>query len=153
VHETGIAWNDPSGVRLRQWLGLDSAAFYDERLVAIVPMGFCYPGTGSSGDLPPREECRQTWHSRLLPHLPKVELQIIIGSYARDYYLPTLAGLPLNEAIAKNWQHLLPKQCLLPHPSPRNQRWLRQNPWFETEIIPALQERVREVCNIRSFRV
>ena len=142
VHQSGIPWNDPSGDRLRAWLGLSREDFYNEETIAIVPMGFCYPGTGPSGDLPPRPECAQNWHHQLLPLLLNIKLQLIIGQYACGYYLPETKGKTLT-AIVSGWQTHLPTRCVLPHPSPRNQRWFKQNPWFEGEVVPALKAAVQ----------
>ena len=137
VHETGIPWNDPSGDRLRQWLGVDREQFYDASRFAIMPMGFCYPGTGKSGDLPPRKECAPTWHTQLLDQLPDIELILLIGQYAQQYYLPDRA-LSLTARV-RQWQQYLPRYLPLPHPSPRNQLWLKKNPWFTETVIPQLQ--------------
>ncbi|MHB1495756.1 MAG: uracil-DNA glycosylase family protein [Acidithiobacillus sp.] len=143
VHETGIPFNDASGDRLRAWLGISREVFYDARQVALVPMGFCYPGTGTSGDLPPRPECARAWHGELLPHLQHPQLTLVIGQYARAYHLPAETGTltQVVHAWRKNWPNLIP----LPHPSPRNNLWLKRNPWFEEELIPVLQARVAEV--------
>lgn len=141
VHESGVPWNDASGDRLRAWLGVDRAQFYDPSRFAIVPMGFCYPGSGRSGDLPPRPECRATWHPRLMPLLDQVQLTLVIGRYARDYHLPAQAGEPLADTVAA-WRALAPSVVPLPHPSPRNQRWVRERPWFEAELLPMLRARV-----------
>jgi uracil-DNA glycosylase len=138
VHETGVPFNDASGDRLRAWLGLSREVFYDARRVAILPMGFCFPGTGSSGDLPPRPECAPAWRSALLSGLNKLQLTLVIGRYAQAYHLP---GPSLTEAVQawrKNWPH----RVALPHPSPRNNLWLKRNPWFEDELVPALRARV-----------
>ena len=143
VHETGVPWNDPSGVRLRDWLGLDVEQFYDPDIVALLPMGFCYPGSTSSGDAPPRPECAPLWHEALLGHLPEDRLEIIIGAYAQARYVAD-RGRNLTETVAK-WSDHLPDQVVLPHPSPRNNRWLRNNPWFETDVLPSVKRRVREV--------
>ena len=143
VHETGLPFNDASGDRLRSWLGISREVFYDERRIAIIPMGFCYPGTGSSGDLPPRKECAPAWRQPLLSHLKHLELTLVIGRYALDYHLPGHASSVA--AVVRAWQQHWPKVVPLPHPSPRNNGWLTQNPWFEHELIPALQERVAEV--------
>lgn len=142
VHQSGVPWDDPSGDRLRDWLGIDRAAFYDERRVALVPMGFCYPGSTGSGDRPPRPECRALWHHRLLPHLRKVRLRILIGQYAHAYHLGDRAGESLTETVAA-WRDFLPNLIPLPHPSPRNGIWLRRNPWFEEELVPALRRAVQ----------
>ncbi|MFO1517849.1 MAG: uracil-DNA glycosylase family protein [Lysobacterales bacterium] len=142
VHASGIPWNDPSGERLRAWLGIDRDAFYDEARVAIVPMGFCYPGKGRSGDLPPRAECAQTWHPQLLPQLPRIELTLLIGQYAQRYFLGTARGDDLT-ATVRAYRDYLPRCLPLPHPSPRNIGWFRRNPWFESEVLPTLRRRVQ----------
>lgn len=142
VHETGIPFNDPSGDRLRAWLGVDRDTFYDARRVAIVPMGFCYPGTGKSGDLPPRPECAATWHPQLLPLLTEVRLTLAIGQYAHAYLLGARRRASLTETV-RAWRDFTGEGILpLPHPSPRNQVWLRRNPWFEDEVLPWLRARV-----------
>ncbi|MBX2847004.1 MAG: uracil-DNA glycosylase family protein [Acidiferrobacterales bacterium] len=143
VHESGIAWNDASGQRLRQWLNLDDDVFYDEKRVAIMPMGFCYPGRGKSGDLPPRPECAVTWHRQLIEQLPNIQLTLLIGNYAQQYYLPG-QHKTLTERVLK-WRDFSPNVFPLVHPSPRNQLWLRKNPWFELNVIPHLQKRVAEL--------
>jgi len=142
VHASGIPWDDPSGERLRAWLGMDRDAFYDEARVAIVPMGFCYPGKGRSGDLPPRAECAQTWHPQLLPQLPRIELTLLIGQYAQRYFLGTARGDDLT-ATVRAYRDYLPRCLPLPHPSPRNIGWFRRNPWFESEVLPTLRRRVQ----------
>lgn len=143
VHETGLPFNDPSGDRLRDWLGITRDVFYDETQVALVPMGFCYPGTGKSGDLPPRPECAAAWRSALLLRLKSVELTLAIGQYAHAYHLHDRAAT-LTESV-RNWRNYWPQLVPLPHPSPRNNLWLRRNPWFEQEIVPALRARVSAV--------
>ena len=142
VHETGVPFNDASGDRLRTWLGLSREVFYDAGQVAILPMGFCFPGTGRSGDLPPRPECAPAWRAALMSQLKHLRLTLVIGQYAQAYHLPNEAG-SVTEAVKawrKNWPHTVP----LPHPSPRNNLWLKRNPWFETELVPALRRRVTE---------
>jgi len=142
VHETGIPFNDVSGDRLREWLGIDKATFYDASRIAIVPMGFCFPGTGKGGDLPPRPECAPTWHPRLLPLLKQVQLTLAIGMYAQKGMLGERRGHTLTDTVER-WREFLADGCLpLPHPSPRNQMWLRRNPWFEAELLPVLRQRV-----------
>lgn len=141
VHESGIPFDDASGKRLREWLGLSPQKFYDPRILAIVPMGFCYPGTGTSGDLPPRSECAQTWHQKILKGLKNIELTICIGSYAQDYYLGSRRKNNLTETI-RAWKDYAPELIALPHPSPRNNIWLKQNPWFEDQVLPELKKRV-----------
>jgi len=140
VHKTGIPWNDPSGDRLRQWLNLDSEQFYDESQIAIMPMGFCYPGKGKSGDLPPRKECAPLWHPSLLSQMPNVQLTLLIGQYSQKYYLEDHYKT-LTERV-QQWAACREGFIPLPHPSPRNQLWLKRNPWFEAEVVPMLQQRV-----------
>ena len=142
VHESGVPWDDPSGRTLRRWLNLTDEQFYDPDVVALVPMGFCYPGSASSGDKPPRPECEPLWHQRLLSHLPSDRLDIIIGTYAQKRYIANREKT-LTATVA-NWSSYLPDQVVMPHPSPRNQHWLTKNPWFETETIPAVQSRIAE---------
>ena len=143
VHETGVPFNDPSGDRLRQWMGITREEFYDDRKLAILPMGFCYPGTGKSGDLPPRPECAPAWRSALLERLPNIALTLVIGQYAHAWHL-TGAKKSVTENV-RNWQHFWPEVLPMPHPSPRNNLWLRRNAWFETEVIPELQERISQL--------
>lgn len=144
VHKTGIPWNDPSGKQLRKWLGVTDEVFYDETKIALIPMGFCYPGEGDSGDLPPRPECAPQWHSLLLEKMPNIELTILIGMYAQNYYLGEQAKKTLTETV-KNYRTYLPNYLPLPHPSPRNRFWLTKNPWFEVEVLPKLKNRVGEL--------
>ena len=144
VHNTGIPFNDPSGDRLRAWMGIGRDVFYDKTKLNIIPMGFCYPGKGSSGDLPPRPECRKTWHDRLFQILPGLKLTLVIGQYAHAYHLEQKQKPTLTET-ARAWRDFAPEVFPLPHPSPRNSYWLRQNPWFEREVIPALKARVKKV--------
>ena len=138
VHETGIPWNDPSGDRLRDWMQLDRDRFYDERRIAIIPAGFCYPGTGPSGDLPPRPECAPKWHPLLVPMLPKLEIALLVGSYAQAYYLGRARDKTLTDTV-RAWRDYLPQFLPMPHPSPRNQMWLKRNPWFAEEVLPFLR--------------
>lgn len=140
VHETGIPFSDASGDRLRAWLGISSEVFYDSKKIAILPMGFCYPGTGRSGDLPPRPECAPAWRGPLLARLKQLQLTLVIGLYAKAYHLPD-AGASLTEAVLA-WREHWPHTMALPHPSPRNNLWLKRNPWFEKELVPVLRERV-----------
>lgn len=142
VHATGIPWNDPSGDRLRAWLEVDRDAFYDARRFAIVPMGFCYPGRGKGGDLPPRPECFATWHAKVLAELPAIRLTLLLSSYAIGAYLGAEARASVRETVAA-YRELPANRMALPHPSPRNNRWLRDNPWFEAEVVPELRRRVR----------
>ncbi len=143
VHRSGIAWDDPSGRRLRSWLGLTDRQFYDRHAVAIVPMGFCYPGTRPSGDLPPRPECAPQWHERLFAELPDDRLVLLIGAHAQARYLPEREAT--LTATVRKWASHLPDTAVLPHPSPRNSRWLAANPWFESDAVPAIRARVAEV--------
>ena len=145
VHASGIPWNDPSGDRLRQWLGVDKETFYDKSRIAIMPMGFCYPGKGASGDLPPRSECAPLWHKKLLNHMPSIELTLLIGNYAHKYYLDR-RHKTLTARVAA-WQDYLPGYFPLVHPSPRNTYWLQQNPWFEVDLLPELRKRVSRIIN------
>lgn len=144
VHQTGIPWNDPSGDRLRQWLGVDRERFYDERYFAIIPMGYCYPGRGKSGDLPPRRECAELWLDRLLEHLPNVKLTLLVGQYAQAHYLGERRKASLTETV-RAWREYRPRYLPLPHPSPRNNLWLRRNPWFDDEVVPALRRACRRL--------
>jgi uracil-DNA glycosylase len=144
VHETGIPWNDPSGDRLRRWLELSRAEFYDERRIAIIPIGLCYPGKGDRGDCPPRPECAPLWHPRLRAMLSGVRLTLLVGGYAQAYYLGARRCGSLGETV-RRWEAYGPEYFPLPHPSPRNVRWLAQHPWFERRVVPALRERVAAV--------
>jgi uracil-DNA glycosylase len=141
VHETGIPFNDPSGDRLRTWMGVDAATFYDAHKIAILPMGFCYPGSGKSGDLAPRPECAVEWRSRLLKLMPAIELTLVIGQYALDWHLKTTQKDSLTQTV-QDWKRHWPTMLPLPHPSPRNNIWLKKNPWFEAEILPKLQDKI-----------
>lgn len=143
VHETGIPFNDVSGNRLRQWLGISPEVFYDETKLAILGMGFCFPGTGKSGDLPPRPECAPTWRAPLLGQLKHLQLTLVLGQYAMAYHLPG-RGKTLTDVVA-GWRRDWPLIVPLPHPSPRNQAWLKRNPWFEQELLPVLRLRIAEV--------
>jgi len=143
VHESGIPWNDRSGDRLREWLQLDRETFYDESRIAIVPMGFCYPGVDKSGgDLPPRKECAPLWHARVLQQLPNIELTLLVGGYAQRYYLKDLRRSTMTETV-RAWRDFSPRFIPLPHPSWRNTAWIGRNPWFECELVPTLRARVR----------
>jgi uracil-DNA glycosylase len=141
VHDSGIPFDDPSGDRLRDWLGVDRATFYNPRQFAILPMGFCYPGTGKSGDLPPRPECAPAWRAALLAAMKNVQLTLILGQYAQAYHLGAAAG-SVTEAV-QSWRSYWPSRLPLPHPSPRNQLWMRRNPWFMRDVVPALRRRVK----------
>lgn len=143
VHESGVPFDDPSGDRLREWMGVDRETFYDPSRVAILPMGFCYPGTGKSGDLPPRPECAPEWRQPLLDAMGELRLTLVIGQYAAKWHLDV--GKQSLTALVKNWKQHRPKLLPLPHPSPRNNIWLRKNPWFSDEVLPYLRRRVRQV--------
>ena len=144
VHETGIPWNDLSGDRLRRWLQITREQFYDERQIAILPIGMCFPGSGPRGDTPPRPECAPLWHPPLRALLPKVRLTLLIGRYAQAYYLGQRRKKSLRETVMA-YAEFLPEFLPLPHPSPRNQLWLKQNPWFEETVVPLLREHVGSV--------
>lgn len=141
VHASGIPWDDASGKRLREWLQMDAETFYDASRIAIVPMGFCYPGKAGSGDAPPRPECRAAWHPRLLPLLKHVQLTLLIGQYSQAYFLGERRKATLTDTVAA-WREYMPGYLPLPHPSPRNVGWFKANPWFEQDVVPALRERV-----------
>ena len=143
VHQTGVPWDDASGERLRDWLGLARTQFHDPSSVAILPMGFCYPGRAASGDLPPRPECAALWHQRLHAHLPRIGLTLLIGRHAQAHYLGRACRPTLGETV-RAWRDYLPAGTLpLPHPSPRNQPWLVKNSWFSAEVLPPLRQAVR----------
>lgn len=142
VHDSGVPWDDPSGDRLRAWTGLDKAVMYDPGQVALVPMGFCYPGKGKSGDLPPRPECAGQWHERVLAVLPKDRLTLLVGSYAQARYLPHTSMLGLAERV-RRFEEFLPDYLPLPHPSWRSTLFMRANPWFEEQVVPVLRRQVR----------
>ncbi len=141
VHETGVPFDDPSGDRLRQWMGVSRETFYDPTKIAILPMGFCYPGTGKSGDLPPRPECAEAWRESLLSGLVHVELTLVIGQYAQKWHLPK-THRNLTETV-RAWREYGPEVVPLPHPSPRNNIWLKKNPWFADSLLPSLQKQVQ----------
>ncbi|MEM9440296.1 MAG: uracil-DNA glycosylase family protein [Pseudomonadota bacterium] len=141
VHQTGVPFDDPSGENLRAWLGIDRAVFYDPEKTAILPMAFCYPGRGQSGDLPPSDECAPLWRERILSQLPNVKLTVIIGRYAQFYHLGIRGKATLTETV-RSFHEYLPDVFPLPHPSPRNGPWLKRHPWFERDVIPALKESV-----------
>jgi uracil-DNA glycosylase len=143
VHETGIPWNDASGQRLRDWLAVDSRTFYDMSRIAILPIGFCYPGRYErGGDLPPRHECAPLWHRRLTAHMPDLGLVLLVGQYAQAHYLGRRRRRSLTETVAA-WRDYLPDYLPLPHPSWRNTAWLRRNSWFEADLLPELRARIR----------
>ena len=142
VHETGIPWNDPSGEVLRAWLGVDRAAFYDTSRIAIVPTGLCYPGTVDGADLPPCAGCAPLWQPRFRAALPEIRLTLLVGSYAQAFYLKKRRKRTLGETV-RAYREYLPEFFPLPHPSWRNLLWLKRNPWFATNVIPALRRRVK----------
>lgn len=144
VHASGIPWDDQSGKNLRAWLGVSNEQFYNPDIFGIVPMGFCYPGKGKSGDLAPRKECAPLWHEVLLEQLPKLELVLLIGVYAQKYYLKSDAKKNLTETVL-HFDEYLPKNFVLPHPSPRNAIWMKKNPWFAHDVLPELQKRTQEI--------
>lgn len=146
VHETGIPWNDPSGDRLRDWMQIDPARFYDDSKIAIIPMGFCYPGRlPKGGDCPPRPECAPAWHDRLRAQLPNIALTLLVGSYAQRHYLGARFGRSLTETVAA-FRDVLPLGFLpLPHPSWRTKAWQVKNPWFDTEVLPVLRRQVEDL--------
>ena len=145
VHASGVAFNDASGNRLREWIGVTREEFYDPKLVAILPMGFCYPGTGKSGDLPPRPECAPAWREELLGRLKGLEITLVIGQYAQAYHLEG-RNPSLTETV-RAWGEYWPNVVPLPHPSPRNNVWLSRNPWFAEELLPSLRERIQAVID------
>ncbi|MFT5763726.1 MAG: uracil-DNA glycosylase family 4 [Saprospiraceae bacterium] len=142
VHNSGIPWDDASGKRLREWMNLSDVDFYDTSKIAIVPMGFCYPGRGKSGDLPPRKECAPEWHHRIMAYLPDLQLTLLIGQYAQRYYLQKRIKANLTQTV-ENFEAYLPDYFPLVHPSPRNQIWMKRNTWFEESVIPVLQKKVK----------
>ncbi|MEO2051708.1 MAG: uracil-DNA glycosylase family protein [Allomuricauda sp.] len=143
VHETGVPWDDPSGKQLRNWMGVTDTEFYDETKIAQMPMGFCYPGKGKSGDLPPRPECAPQWHQKVLEGMPHLKLTLLIGQHAQKHYLGDLMEKNLTETV-RNYKAYLPQYFVLPHPSPRNRFWLSKNPWFEDEVLPVLRQKVMD---------
>ena len=145
VHESGVPWDDASGERLRDWLQMPKNVFYDEARVAIVPMGFCYPGRDKNGgDKPPRPECAPEWHPKLLNFVPELQLTLLVGGYAQKYYLGPDAKRTMTETV-RAWRAYLPRYLPTPHPSWRNTGWMRKNPWFESEVLPELRKRVRRL--------
>lgn len=141
THHKGIPFDDPSGDRLRDWMGIDREVFYDESRIAILPMAFCYPGTGKSGDLAPPAQCAERWRTELLCLLPNIELILVIGQYALDWHLGSRAHHTVTETVS-HWQDYWPELLPMPHPSPRNNRWLKTNPWFAREVLPVLKQQV-----------
>lgn len=152
VHASGTPFSDPSGVRLRTWMGVTPDEFYDAARIAIVPMGFCFPGQDEKGgDLPPRRECAATWHDKLFAALPQIELVLAVGAYAQHFHLGAARGKTLQETMLRWHDHLEAKRCPrilpLPHPSWRNNAWLKRNPWFEAEFLPVLRHEVRRLLS------
>lgn len=144
VQKSGIPWDDASGENLRSWLGVDKSVFYNDKIFALVPMGFCYPGTGTSGDLPPRKECAELWHKQVMNQLKNVQLTLLIGQYSQNYYLGAIAKKNLTETV-RSYKEYLPTYLPLPHPSPRNNIWQKKNTWFADKLIPLLQEKVTNI--------
>jgi uracil-DNA glycosylase len=147
VHETGIPWDDASGRKLREWMNVDEATFYDPYFFSLMPMGFCYPGKGISGDLPPRPECAPIWHPKILNNFKSIPLILLIGQFAQRYYLKKDYKDSLTETV-KCYKEFLPKYFPLPHPSPRNQNWAKINPWFMGETIPEIRKRIKFATNL-----
>lgn len=141
VHASGIPWDDQSGIRLRNWLGVDEDFFYNSGAFAVVPMGFCYPGKGKSGDKPPRPECAPRWHAAIFDNLPDDLMILLVGSYAQKYYLGTGMKRTLTETV-RNFEEYLPRYFPLVHPSPRNKIWEKKNPWFVEDVVPVLRKMV-----------
>lgn len=144
VHASGVPWDDRSGERLRDWMGVSTEVFYDKDRVALVPMGFCYPGRAVSGDLPPRPECAPLWLDALLAKMPQIELTLLVGQYAQAHFLRDKGHASVT-ATTRDWRALAPRVIPLPHPSPRNVAWFKANPWFDDELVPVLRERVCEI--------
>lgn len=147
VHETGIPWNDASGKRLREWLGVDAETFYDPTRFAIVPMGLCYPGRAASGDKPPRPQCAPMWMDQILARLKHIELTLLVGLYAQRYFLGTGNKPSLTDTVMA-WREYAPRYVPLPHPSPRNVAWFKRNPWFGEDVVPMLRARVATVLKM-----
>jgi uracil-DNA glycosylase len=141
VHESGIPWNDASGKTLRRWMGIAAETFYDSEQIAIIPIGYCYPGRGSGGDLPPRKECAELWLNKLLAYLPDIRLTLLVGQYAQKHFLGTQRKATLTETV-EAWEAYAPEFFPLPHPSPRNTPWLHRHPWFEERLLPELRRKV-----------
>jgi len=146
VHESGVPFDDASGDRLREWMGISSNIFYDPTIIAIIPMGFCYPGAGKSGDLPPRPECESAWRRQLLEQLPNINMSLVLGKYAQTYHFGKTSS-SLTELV-KSWEDYWPDVVPLPHPSPRNNIWLSKNTWFEKEVLPRLRARISDIIGL-----
>ena len=146
VHKTSVPWDDPSGKQLRKWMGITETVFYNPSKIAIMPMGFCYPGKGKTGDLPPRPECAPLWHEQLLKKMPNIQLTILIGQYAQKQYLRNTLKRNLTETV-KAYKEYAPSIFTLPHPSPRNRFWLAKNPWFEQEVLPAFRGEISKMLS------
>jgi uracil-DNA glycosylase len=146
AHASGVPWDDRSGERLRAWMGIGAETFYDRARVAILPMGYCYPGRATSGDLPPRRECAELWLDELLAKLPRIELTLLIGQYAQAHFLRG-AGHASVTATTRDWRVHAPRIIPLPHPSPRNVAWFKANPWFDDELLPVLQRNIRKLVD------
>ena len=146
VHASGVPWDDKSGERLREWMGIGPERFYDSNCVALVPMGYCYPGRGRSGDLPPRRECAQLWLERVLAEMPHVELTLLVGAYAQQRFLGDERRATLTDTVAA-WRDFGPSRIPLPHPSPRNQGWFKHHPWFERDLLPVLKALVAKALS------
>lgn len=144
AHDQNLAWEDSSGKKLREWLGVTDEVFFNPDNFAVLPMGFCYPGKGKTGDLPPRRECAPLWHSKVWEQFENVKLILLIGKYAQDQYLGKLAKKNLTENI-ENYEEFLPKFFPLPHPSPVNHFWRRKNPWFEEEVVGEIQRLIKNI--------
>jgi len=144
AHASGVPWDDRSGERLRAWMDIDAETFYDRDRVAILPMGFCFPGRAASGDMPPRRECAELWLDHLLAKLPRIELTLLVGQYAQAHFLRQ-SGHASVTATTRNWRAHAPRMLPLPHPSPRNIAWFKANPWFDSDLLPVLRRRVSEL--------
>ncbi|MBS9523806.1 uracil-DNA glycosylase family protein [Litoribacter alkaliphilus] len=146
VHASGVPWDDASGKELRRWLGVNEEEFYDTKKFGILPMGLCYPGRGRGGDLPPRPECAPLWHGRVLEKTPHIKLTLLIGAYAQKFYLGKTAEKTLTATVI-NFEQYLPTYFPLVHPSPRNLIWRKKNPWFESDVVPVLREKVYQILS------
>jgi len=145
VHESGVPFDDASGDRLREWMGISKKIFYDPTKIAILPMGFCFPGTSKSGDLPPRPECEPAWRQQALSLMPNIELTLVIGKYAQAFHFKIKN--PSVTTLVADWETYWPSRIPLPHPSPRNNIWLRKNPWFEKQLLPPLKQRIADILS------